>query len=64
MIPVSHRGEAEQLAHQALNGDDYGYGEPYRLRLAAIGQLHATLAVAQAITELTVVIADRLSPRP
>lgn len=59
--PVSHRGEAEQLAHQSLNGDDYGFGEPYRQRLAAIAQTHAILTVAEAISELTGLIADRYS---
>lgn len=43
-----HYREAERLAHQALDGEGYGYDEAFRARVAAVAQVHATLALAAA----------------
>ena len=49
-----HRAEAERLADKALEGD-YG-SEEYRLRLAAVAQVHATLALVEQVHALSVVL--------
>ncbi len=46
-----HRQEAERLADKSLDGD-YG-SEEYRLRLAAVAQVYATLALVDQLSALT-----------
>ena len=48
-----HYREAERLAEQSLNAD-YG-DEEFRMRLAAVAQVHATLALAAATAELNAI---------
>lgn len=54
MSRPDHRAKAERLAGQSLDGD-YG-SEEYRLRLATVAQVHATLALADRVGVLLGVI--------
>ncbi|MPZ66776.1 MAG: hypothetical protein GEU83_15130 [Pseudonocardiaceae bacterium] len=48
MTGEQHYREAERLAQRSLDGEGPGYDEAFRARLAAVAQVHATLAVAAA----------------
>lgn len=57
MRSPDHYEEAVRLAHESYNGDDGDEG--YRLRLAAVAQVHAVLAL---VDQLGALIGVRTEP--
>lgn len=58
MARPDHDDHAQSLAHESLNGD-YG-DEAYRLRVAALSQTYALLAVAEAIEDMSRALVENL----
>jgi hypothetical protein len=58
MTKINHYDVAEELNHQGLDGD--GITERHRDKLTATAQVHATLALADAVRNLSEILVERL----